>query len=372
MHKTICSLIGAALLLGLAACVTPTETPTPAELMRPPTRPLLPSATPTQGPCGDGICDEAEQANASRCPQDCATPTAEPTSGEILPPPTRPLLASATLRELRCGDGVCDASEQADASLCPQDCATAEPPQKAACGDGVCDEAERADASLCPQDCVTPEPSPEATCGDGACDDAEQKNPSLCPQDCATPTVAPVVGETPIDETPVDETPVVTPTPTPAGQWEAEVVWGCDIDAGSGMAWHWTVDITYEFTVGADGTISGSGQGTGRQTSCTDPLCDCLLTLDPFTVEISGLRQEEAFSIHMDPEYRMMHYLSNCDEGAAGTQVEQLDLCVCPTGLPMDFTIDARDGATREIECTLPWAADVKVAGWIVLSPKKP
>jgi len=69
-----------------------------------------------------------------------------------------------------CGDGVCDAGE--DATGCPQDC-TGTP--QSVCGDGVCDADEN--ANTCAQDCQAP-----AECGDGICEGAE--NLVSCPDDC--------------------------------------------------------------------------------------------------------------------------------------------------------------------------------------------
>lgn len=54
-----------------------------------------------KGGCGDGKCDGPE--NEQNCPQDCG---GETSAGS------------------RCGDGVCDEAEQADPNLCPQDCPT--------------------------------------------------------------------------------------------------------------------------------------------------------------------------------------------------------------------------------------------------------
>lgn len=65
----------------------------------------------------------------------------------------------------RCGDGICDEVEQADPKLCPQDCEPAEAPTPEAeatepaqgrCGDGICDEMEQKNPNLCPGDCPTP------------------------------------------------------------------------------------------------------------------------------------------------------------------------------------------------------------------------
>lgn len=57
---------------------------------------------PPSQPCGDGVCDEPEQADPSLCPRDCQEPPAD--GGDW------------------CGDGICDALEEADAS-CEADCA---------------------------------------------------------------------------------------------------------------------------------------------------------------------------------------------------------------------------------------------------------
>src|SRR3989344_163705 len=76
-----------------------------------------------------------------------------------------------------CGDGTCDAKEQANPSMCPKDCPK---PVKPVCGDGKCDSGEE---KICSKDCTTPTP---VGCGDGTCDTKEQKNPNSCPQDCST------------------------------------------------------------------------------------------------------------------------------------------------------------------------------------------
>ena len=77
-----------------------------------------------------------------------------------------------------CGDGICDADE--DAQSCPGDCDTQ---TTGPCGDGVCGDDESAQS--CPEDCAATQDS----CGDGACSDEE--NPQSCPEDCA-PTGGPV------------------------------------------------------------------------------------------------------------------------------------------------------------------------------------
>jgi hypothetical protein len=173
---------------------------------------------------------------------------------------------------------------------------------------------------------------------------------------------------------PGGDTSVPTPTLPSASVWTAEVVWGCDIDVGNGSTYSWTADITYEFSVGPEGKITGSGTGTSRRLRCTDPCCECSLTFNPFTVEISGLQQGDAFSIEMDPNYVMTQMLSNCCPGGTegGATLFQLHYCRCPTGLPWEFTVDARHGAGRDIDCTVPVNASTRVAGWITIMRKEP
>jgi N-acetylglucosamine-6-sulfatase len=66
--------------------VTPSPTPTPP--------PASPPAQPTAASrCGDGVCDDAERANASLCPQDCPAPTDSPPTAPaptVGAPPTSP------------------------------------------------------------------------------------------------------------------------------------------------------------------------------------------------------------------------------------------------------------------------------------------
>jgi hypothetical protein len=202
-------------------------------------------------------------------------------------------------------------------------------------------------------------PADESPCGDGVCDEVEQANPALCPQDCAA------AGGGPADSASSSGDEAAE------GNWWAEVTWGCDLVPGGGSEDHWTVDIVYEFTVGSDGQLRGSGQGEGRRISCKRPGCECTLTLDPFQVTISGLKQEEYFSIQMDPEYNMEEYVFNCPGGVppGGGQVYQLDLCICQPGGPHDITLEAQDGAYTEFECPVPGGTAM---GWVTLHQGEP
>ena len=64
------------------------------------------------------------------------------------------------------------------------------------CGDGVCDAGEQA---TCPDDCETPDPDPDPVgpeCGNGECEDGEDE--VSCPEDCDEGPVEPICepGET--------------------------------------------------------------------------------------------------------------------------------------------------------------------------------
>lgn len=97
---------------------------------------------PNTAKCGDGKCDAGE--NATSCPADCK-------------------VAST------CGDGKCDSNETP--TSCPADCKVA-----SNCGNGKCDPGEN--ASNCAADC-----KPVDGCGNGKCDPGE--TPSNCAKDCA-------------------------------------------------------------------------------------------------------------------------------------------------------------------------------------------
>lgn len=107
----------------------------------------------TSAQCGDGACDDTEDATA--CPQDCPGEQAEG----------------------RCGDGVCQPDE-APAS-CPEDCRGEPAPPQFVCGDGVCEPPE--DEVSCRADCGTPDPQP--ACGDGVCQEGETE--LSCAEDCS-------------------------------------------------------------------------------------------------------------------------------------------------------------------------------------------
>jgi hypothetical protein len=116
------------LLLAAAACgpAGGGETPTATAMPAPMSSPATPVA---MGRCGDGICDEAEQAKPKLCPQDCepTQPPAQEASTPTLPPPTPQPVTSTPAPEAgqpagKCGDGMCDEAEQKNPSLCPQDC----------------------------------------------------------------------------------------------------------------------------------------------------------------------------------------------------------------------------------------------------------
>ena len=62
---------------------------------------------------------------------------------------------------------MCDEIEQQDPALCPQDCATPGAEPGGRCGDGICDEAEQKTPGLCAQDCLgaVGAPTPDITFG---------------------------------------------------------------------------------------------------------------------------------------------------------------------------------------------------------------
>ena len=117
-------------------------------------------------------------------------------------------------------------------------------PGQGRCGDGVCDEAEQANPSLCPQDCATREAASGGRCGNGICDEQEQQDPALCPQDCQVPSV-----ETPIP-----------PTLPPRGRARGTFEW--DASYGPCQADHFYGEMEFTWSQTEDDGLTGSGEGT--------------------------------------------------------------------------------------------------------------
>lgn len=199
-----------------------------------------------------------------------------------------------------------------------------------------------------------PGPAPNlGGCGDGICDEKEQANPALCPQDCMVD---------PADE-PKEEEGEWSPE-----YWWAEITWGCDFQ-NPGSSNSWTVDIIYEFAVDGNGVLSGSGTGEGRNLKWMIEYCECSLSLDPFTVAISGSKQGDKFTIHMDPEYNMVETCT-CPSGPINAGgLKQLEICTCQT-TPLVITIDAKDGGYASWECSV--VGNGITEGWITLHQGKP
>jgi len=133
--------------------------------------------TPAASVCGDGVCDAGE--DAASCPEDCL-----PVCGNgVLEPgeqcddgnTTGGDGCSATCKiESFCGDGLCQRGE--DALSCPEDCLPV-------CGNGVlepgeqCDDGNTTKGDGCSATCQV-----ESFCGNGLCETGE--DPLTCPQDC--------------------------------------------------------------------------------------------------------------------------------------------------------------------------------------------
>jgi hypothetical protein len=151
------------------------------------------------GKCGDGVCDAFEQARGV-CPADCgggAVPTGQANPGG--PVGQAPAPAGAPLPTAptgpgqpggaagKCGDGVCDAFERAR-GVCPGDC-----------GGGAATTGQAAPGAMVPAPAGAPagaasasgQPGvPAGKCGDGVCD-AFERSRGVCPQDCPATTPSP-------------------------------------------------------------------------------------------------------------------------------------------------------------------------------------
>jgi hypothetical protein len=241
-----------------------------------------------------------------------------------------------------CGDGVCDGAEQANPDLCPQDCSGGEAGE-GKCGDGICDEKEQADPSLCPQDCAagTVEEGTGAGAGEPGAGEPEEGGPQPGEPGGDEPE-----GDQPGGDGPDEDGPSI------AGQtWKAEVVWGCDSESVTGTD-TWTADLEYEFTVGADGTLSGTGSGAFRRVGCTRVDCACWIEPGAISLQVSGLQQGEYFYINLVPEYDLTYCMTCAGITHCAGGIRQLEWCNCSAvGGPLEVNIEIADLADRVFEC---------------------
>ena len=177
---------------------------------------------------------------------------------------------------------------------------------------------------------------PEGRCGDGVCDEAEQKKPSLCPEDCV---------QLPPEE---DEQEEATAT-VESGEWKASVLWDCDLEFPDGYD-KWSYKLDYDFKVGADDKLSGSGTGTPTRAECVREGCECTLSIKELKVNVGGLKQGDYFSIELTPQYSMTECLTCPEVGTSCGSIEQVYACTCVGG-PLDVTLEAQEGAFRSFEC---------------------
>jgi hypothetical protein len=152
--------------------------------------------------------------------------------------------------------------------------------------------------------------------------------------------------------TPAPDSP--PPIPETGGTWKAEVVWGCDSEMATGAA-SWTADLAYEFTVGADNTLSGIGSGTFRRTECTLHGCRCWFEPGPILLDVSGQRQGDTFNIKLVPHYNLTQ-CTTCPEveTKCGSGIRQLEWCHCSAaGGPLEVDIQVADHKARDFGCNL-------------------
>jgi hypothetical protein len=111
----------------------------------------------------------------------------------------------------------------------------------------------------------------------------------------------------------------------------------------------WRAYIDIEFTVAADGTISGSGSGRFTEAWCSRADCEACEFTDLSTISavVSGAKEGFQFHLHIVPTADMSQYLT-CAGHRTGGWVNQIVPCLTVSGGPGDFLIDAEDQAIVE------------------------
>jgi hypothetical protein len=238
-----------------------------------------------------------------------------------------------------------------------------EKPEPGACGDGVCDEAEQADPTICPQDCPPPEPG--SLCGDGVCDDAEQADPSLCPQDCVqapSTGAGESVAEPPPEQDPEPEPQEPPDDPEPpaddaeqyrsrhAGtEWVGELEWQCTI-VGS-TKYYWQAYMAYYFHVAPDGQVTGEGEGVVYDAWCeVSGPCLCMMEVGiPITATVTGTERNDVFGLSIKPWATLVNCVTGT--GCPGCiSVYQITACFGADDSPLDFYIDVGSRARYEFK----------------------
>ncbi len=232
----------------------------------------------TAGSCGDGICDQAEQANAELCPSDCqAQRPATPTT----PPPS----AAAG----RCGDGICDAMEQANPQLCPVDCEEgtgqqAQPGQSAV--------TQTATPTATPSRTPTPTPGGRAP-GRGVPPGATEPQPSA--------TVRRL-------------TATATQPPCAAEEWRLYIS-GVVRWLGSEPSAEMYTSIDGCITVDSFCNIEGSGDGqyySGCAYSSPNGVCSYEVTCPDFTASFTGVKSDDVMRIGIDASQIFEQVTAHC------------------------------------------------------------
>jgi hypothetical protein len=201
-----------------------------------------------------------------------------------------------------CGDGLCDEVEQKNPDLCPQDCATAEPPS-AGHADVVSDTGWVVTGT---EDL----PPSEDRCGDGACDEQERENPELCPEDCITPTAT--------LELPTPNVPALESGPSPAPETESCVrdgwwlkVEGCGVWGGTEPAGKLCTSMQGCISAPVGETCTITGTLFGQYTACeyVSPTEEMSWDIEcpDFEVPVRGHRVGDTFMIWLDPSAVLEH-----------------------------------------------------------------
>jgi hypothetical protein len=142
-----------------------------------------------EGTCGDQVCDATEQADPTLCPQDCPDINAvNDPNGQNANDPAQTAAAQVSDQDVE--DALVDAKQAYHdgyqaclddvAKQGSQDAGQAGIP----CGDNVCDEVAGETVNGCPEDCGTNADDPTKYCGDGTCRSGEATGDYICTADC--------------------------------------------------------------------------------------------------------------------------------------------------------------------------------------------
>jgi hypothetical protein len=224
----------------------------------------------------------------------CGTTSDAPTPEGVSSSEPTATPGEAALSQEPCGDGICDEAEQAEPDLCPQDCPQPEPAAEGLCGDGVCDEDEQAEPDVCPQDCSQlPPAGEEEAVAEPPAEQAPEPEPEEPPQEPEPPSA---------DGIEEYRSPHAGVEWTGALHWTCTIDGNTYYKWNAYVAFAFMVGPDGTLTGQGEGVVYDAHCDVKNS-----PCACIMEVGIPITAQISGLERHDLFRVSIQPWAEMMH-----------------------------------------------------------------